>query len=233
MKPLSWSLRIFLWLVAYLALVKLALTLFPQVLRSPAQAKVFEWQFLALWAALGFAGVSLSERTGFPPAWAKGSARSRLLIPALWGVVFGLLAIATDAATGWTKAVAAKLGQSSIHIPFPASVLIYPGGAVIVEILYRLFLIPVLLWIVSSLLLRGKGREATFWTLAALTSLLEPLGDLGLRDQGLPTMAAVFAQDYVLNFTQAWFFRRQGFLAAIVVRVAFYLVWHVLWGLAG
>ena len=46
-------------------------------------------------------------------------------------------------------------------------------------------------------------------------------------------MAAVFAQDYALNFAQAWFFRKRGFLAAIVVRVAFYLVWHVLWGLRG
>ncbi|HEX9303277.1 MAG TPA: hypothetical protein VGA31_02380 [Thermoanaerobaculia bacterium] len=233
MKPLSRSLRTFLLLVAYLVLVKLALTVFPQVLRSTAQAKVFEWPFLALWAALGFAGVSLSERTGFPPAWEKGSARSRLLIPALWGIGFGSLAIATDAATGWTKAVAAKLGLSSIHIPFPASVLIYPGGAVIVEILYRLFLIPVLLWVVSSLFLRGRGQVATFWILAALTSFLEPLGDLGLRDQGLPTMTAVFVQDYALNFAQAWFFRRRGFLAAIIVRVAFYVVWHVLPGLAG
>ena len=99
MKPLSQSLRIFLWLVAYLVLVKLALTLFPQVLRSTAQAKVFEWPFLALWAALGFAGVSLAERTGFPPAWEKGSARPRVLIPALCGIGFGILAIATDAAT--------------------------------------------------------------------------------------------------------------------------------------
>jgi hypothetical protein len=232
-KPISRSLRIFLWLVAYLVLVKLTLGLFPAVFRSPAQAKVFDWPFLALWAALGFAGVTLSERTGFPPAWEKGSARSRLLIPAFWGIGFGLLAIATDAATGWTEAIAAKLSQPSIHISFPASVVIYPGGAVIVEILYRLFPIPVLLWIVSSLILRGKGRDATFWTLAALTSLLEPLGDLGLRDQGLPTMAAVFVQDYALNFTQAWIFRKRGFLASIVVRVAFYLVWHILPGLAG
>jgi len=232
-KPLSQSLRIFLWLVAYLVFVKLALGLFPAVFRSTAQAKVFDWPFLALWAALGFAGVSLSERTGFPPAWKKGSARSRLLVPASFGIGFGLLAVSTDAVTGWTKAVAAKLGQSSIHIPLPASLLIYPGGAIIVEILYRLFLIPVLLWIVSSLLLRGKGRDATFWTLAALTSLLEPLGDLGLRDQGHTTMAAVFVQDYALNFTQAWIFRKRGFPAAIAVRVAFYLVWHILPGLAG
>jgi hypothetical protein len=62
-------------------------------------------------------------------------------------------------------------------------------------------------------------------------SSVEALGDLGLRELGFGTMAAVFAQDYALNLAQAWVFRRAGFLAAIVVRVVFYLIWHVLWGL--
>lgn len=227
----SRSLTIFFGLAGYLVLVKLGLTFLPEVLRSPAQAKVFEWPWLALWTALGAAGVWLSERTGFPPAWEEETARRRLLEPALWGIGFGLLAIATDAATGWAAWVAAKIGQPSIHIPFPASLAIYPGGAIIVEILYRLFPIPALLWLVSNKLLRGRGQEPTFWTLAALTSFAEPLGDLGLRELGFATMAAVFAQDYALNFAQAWFFRKRGFLAAIVVRVVFYLLWHVLWGL--
>jgi hypothetical protein len=232
MKPLSRSLRVFLCLMAYLVLAKLALTAFPGVFRSPVQAKVFDWPLLALWTVLGSVGVWLSERTGFPPAWVKGSARSRLLIPSLWGIGFGVLAIATDLASGWTKAVAGKLGQPSIHIPFPASLLIYPGGAIIVEVVYRLCAIPTLLWLISTLPLRGRRQEPIFWALAALTSLAEPLGDLGLRDLGWPTMASVFAQDYALNFAQAWLFRRHGFLAAIVLRVAFYFVWHVLWGLA-
>ncbi|HEY3119359.1 MAG TPA: hypothetical protein VGL15_01960 [Vicinamibacteria bacterium] len=42
----------------------------------------------------------------------------------------------------------------------------------------------------------------------------------------------MFAQDHALNLVQAWVFRRAGFLASILVRVAFYLIWHVLWGLA-
>ena len=220
-------------LIGYLVLVKLALTALPGVLRSPAQAKVFEWPLLALWAALGSAGIWLSERTGFAPAWEPGTARSRLLTPALWGFGFGALAVATDLATGWTKWVAARLGVESIHIPWPESLLIYPGGAIIVEILYRLFAIPLLLWLISSIALRGRRQEAVFWALAALTSLAEPAGDLRLRELGWGTMAAVFAQDYALNFAQAWFFRKRGFLAAITMRVAFYLVWHVLGGLRG
>jgi len=226
-KPPSRSLRVFGALVAYLVLVKLCLLFLPSVLRSPAQAAVFGWPWLAAWAVLGAAGVWLAERTGFPPAWEPGSLRSRVVDPTVWGLGFGFLAIATDAMTHWTAVIAAKLGQPSIHIPFPASVLVYPGGAIIVEILYRLFPIPAILWVFSKLRLGPEARERAFWALAILTSFAEPLGDLGIRDQGFATMAAVFAQDYALNFAQAVFFRKRGFLAAILLRVAFYVVWHI------
>lgn len=233
MKTDSRSIRIYLGLMAYLVLVKVALTAFPGVFRSPAQAKVFEWPLLALWTALGLVGVWLSERTGFAPAWGEqGSNRPRIVLPLLLGVGLGALAIATDVLTGWTKFVAAKMALPTIHIAFPASALIYPGGAIIVEVLYRLFLIPALLWLVSTKLCRGRWQNEIFWVLAILTSLVEPAGDLGLRELGFATMASVFLQDFGLNLAQAWLFRRYGFLAAILLRVFFYLVWHVLWGLA-
>jgi hypothetical protein len=228
MKGPSKALGVFFWLAGYLVLVKLVLTVAPGVFRSPSQAKVFEWPFLALWTALGSLGVFLSERTGFPPPWEAAGARRRLLEPAVWGIALGILALITDAATGWSHAVAAKMGLPSIHIEFPASALVYPGGAIIVEILYRLFPIPVLLFLLTRIPAFRQREGAVFWTLAVATSLLEPLGDLGLRSLGFATMAAVFAEDYALNFVQAWTFRKRGFLAAIVVRVGFYVVWHVL-----
>lgn len=42
-------------------------------------------------------------------------------------------------------------------------------------------------------------------------------------------MASVFLLDYALNLTQAALFRKCGFLAAIVMRVAFYAVWHIVY----
>lgn len=42
---------------------------------------------------------------------------------------------------------------------------------------------------------------------------------------------AVAIPDYALNLTQAYVLMSQGFLPAIFVRVVFYLVWHVVWGL--
>jgi hypothetical protein len=228
-KP-SVSLRVFGGLAAWLVLVRVALVAWPGVFRSPAQAKVFEWPWLALWIALGATGAILSDRTGFAPAWRQDSLRSRVAVPALWGLGFGLAAIATDAMTGWTGFVAKRLGIPTIHISLPASLLVYPGGAIIVEILYRLFPIPVVLWVFGRIS-RGGGLERAFWVLAASTSLIEPLGDLGLRPLGVAAMASVFLEDYALNLAQAWTFRRSGFLASILLRVVFYLVWHIVWPL--
>ncbi|HEY3203906.1 MAG TPA: hypothetical protein VGL03_09630 [Thermoanaerobaculia bacterium] len=233
MQKILRSIQIYLGLMVYLVAVKLALTAFPGVFRSPAQAAVFDWPLLALWTVLGLMGVWLAEKTGFAPAWQGDvSNRARILVPALLGAGFGLLAIVTDAATGWTRFVAAKMGIATIHISFPASLLIYPGGAIIVEVLYRLFPIPLLLWLISTKLCRGRWQDPIFWTLAVLTSLVEPYGDLGLRNLGFVTMLSVFLQDFALNLAQASLFRRYGFLAAILLRVSFYLIWHVVWGLA-
>ena len=231
---LARSIRIFLVLMAYCAGVKLVLTLMPGVFRSPAQAAVFRWPFLLLWTLLGLAGVWLSSKTGFPaPGEGPIPSKRAALLAAVLGLAFGAAAIVTDLATGWTRFVAGKMGLPSIHIPFPASILIYPGGAVIVEVLYRLFPIPLLLFLLAPVLRKEERRETAFWILALLLSLVEPLGDLGLRPLGAGVVAAVFLQDYALNLAQAWLFRRAGFVSSIWLRVVFYLVWHVTWGLRG
>ena len=232
-QSLKASLFAYVFLMAYLVLVKMVITFVPAVFRSTAQAKVFAWPAIAIFSAVGLLGVVLAERTGFPTAWGgELSPRRRLLAPTLWGLGLGVLAIVTDVLTGWTKIVAAQMHLPSIHIEWPASMLIYPGGAIIVEVIYRLFLIPLFLWLISSVILRGRSQDQVFWALAALTSLLEPLSqDLAgvLHGPMRLAFAAVFAEDFALNFVQAAMFRRYGFLSAVWVRVVFYLLWHVLW----
>jgi len=111
--------------------------------------------------------------------------------------------------------------------------LIYPGGAVIVEVVYRLLTIPLLLWGLTALRPLERHTTLLFWMLAGLTALIEPLGDLELARHGLVMCALVFSQDLALDLAQAWCFRRAGFLAAILLRVWFYLVWHVAYGVMG
>ena len=223
---------VFFFLVAYLVLVKLIITIYPAVFRSTAQAAVFEWKFLAIWTVLGWIGVVLARKTGFPEPWSGGISNARrLLLSFVIGIVLGVLAIATDSITGWTHFVATKMGLKTIHIDFPASLLIYPGGAIIVNIIYRIFPIPFLLWLISSVILKNRAQDRIFWILAILLSFVEPLSDIGLRAIGYGIMAAVFVQDYALNIIEAWLFRKYGYLTPILMRIFFYLFWHVLWGL--
>jgi hypothetical protein len=230
---------VYLGLMAYLVLVKTVLMFLPAVFRSPAQAKVFAWPAIAIFAVAGSIGVFLADRTGFPAAWGgEIPARRRFLGPTLCGLGLGVLAILTDWATGWTRIAASQMHLPTIHIEWPASLLIYPGGAIIVEVFYRLLLVPLLLWLISWLFLgdRPEQRTFVFWILAVITSLAEPLTqDLSsvLHGPAQFAFALVFLEDFALNLLQAAVFRKYGFLSAVWVRVVFYILWHVLWPAMG
>jgi len=176
-------------------------------------------------------GIWFSHRAGLPAAWDKGIPnRQRFLIPVLLSLGISLPFVALDLITRFTTILAAQHGQPRENIAFPASVLIYPGGAVIVEVFYRLLLVPLLLWLVSNVALSGRWQAHVFWVLALLTLLIEPLTqDMDLFQFGVGLMASVFLLDFALNLRQATLFRKYGFLAAIVMRVAFYAVWHIVY----
>jgi hypothetical protein len=128
-RPLRVSLVVYVELMAYLVLVKLVLTFLPNMFRSPAQAAVFAWPALAVWAVLGGLGVYLTDRTGFLAPWGEpGSNSKRLWLPTVLGAALGVVAIATEVLTHWTEIVATEMNLPSIHISWPASVLICPGG---------------------------------------------------------------------------------------------------------
>lgn len=229
--PLRMSIKVWLGLVAYLGLVKIIITFFPATFSSVDQAAVFAWPALGIWAVLGAIGIWFAHRTGFPSAWdTRLSNRQRLWIPIAIGLAYALFEVAFDLLTGYSKFEVALHHATKVNIDFPASLWIYPGGAIIVEVVYRLFLIPLLLWLISNMLLQGRGQTQTFWALALLTSFIEPLTqDVAAIQLGTVMLAAVLLKGFGLNFLQAALFRRYGFLAAILMRVAFYLIWHVLY----
>lgn len=146
--------------------------------------------------------------------------------PAAVGLGLGTLFLTTDVITGFSQLQAAAFGLDMVVIPPPGGLLVYAAGAIYSEVLFRLLPIPPLLWLISSVLLRGRGQQATFWTLAVLSSLLEPLAQSPVT-LGLPplTVAAVLTQQFTSNLAQAVCFRRYGLLAAIGLRLAFYLVY--------
>jgi hypothetical protein len=228
----GFSALVWLGLVAYIALAKALLDAFlPNAFASDEQRAVFAWPVIAMIGALGLAGVWLSHRTGFPAAWgADATVRRRLLVPALIGLAIGAWYVVYDRLTGASAALNAAHGVTQQYTDFPSMLLIFTAAAIFVEPIYRLFLIPLPLWLLSTLALRGRWLGPLFWVLAVLASLFEPLDQARVVTELSPVLWwAQVAQGFGLNLTQAYFFRREGFVASIAVRLAFYLVWHVLY----
>jgi hypothetical protein len=228
------SAAVWLALMAYWALVAALLTRYPP---GPEGRRVAPegWAALAVSAALGLVGVWCAGRTGFPAAWdARIPAARRLLLPLLVGAGFGALAIVIEEATHSLRILEGILGPATVA--FPASLLVYSAGAIKWELLFLLFPVPALLWLVSGVALRGRGQARTFWVLAALAAALEPVV------QGVPLLlvsagaigpaafAAYAVHSYAFNFAAAVGFRRSGLLAAVLVRLGDYAVWHVGYG---
>ena len=178
---------------------------------------------LLIMALLGSVGVYLLERTGFPGIWdARVAIKHKLLIPLLLGLAFGVGFIALR-----LLGALPNLDKP----PFPASILYFLYGGILSEIIFRLFPMPLLVWLVSNLLLRGKAQEGVSWVAAVLSSLLEPLAQVGamalLGINSVAEIAVAFTLIFCTNLTLARLFRKYGFGASVVMRLAFYLVWHI------
>lgn len=229
-----------LGLVAYLMVCKYVLMFLPPI-NVNIVASEFAWSTIAIYSIIGFIGVLFSLKTGFPDALENGiSNRQRFFIPMMTGAALGVLAIIIDQFTHGTKFLESQSGEASFNVYFPASLFVYSGGIVLVEAIFRVFAIPFLLWLISNLILRGRGQNQTFWGLAVLLSLFEPvtqgLGIIFLKSTADPMMllftqfVPYFITNYPLNIGQAIFFRKYGFLASFAMRLGFYLMWHVVYG---
>ena len=175
-------------------------------------------------ALLGLLGVILLERTGFPGIWdASIPLRRKLLIPLSLGLAFGV----------------AFMLLRLFHFlptlegpPFPSSIPYFLYGGIVSEILFRLFPMPLLVWLISNLLLQGRGEDPASWAAAVLSSLIEPLSQVGamvmLGLTGAPGMAFVFLLVFSANLVQGRLFRTSGLGASLVMRLMFYSLWHII-----
>ena len=220
---------VWLGLVAILVVVRLAVyTFYPNAFNDPEQASFFGWPALAIMGVLGLVGVYFAHLTGFPAAWSLEDPVRRWLLPIAIGLALSAIYIGLDRTTGFTALTNAHHGVTTQFVGVVPSILIFAGGAIISEVVFRLFPIPLLLWLISRLALRKRWPEQIFWGLAILTSLLEPLSQYSFFfGSAVGVGLAVIAAGFCLNMVQAGFFRRYGFLSAIAIRLAFYMVWHV------
>lgn len=162
---------VWLALMAYWLLADVLLTLYPAV-PSGRQVDPDGLAALAISGVLGLIGIWCAHRTGFPGAWDTSiPASRRLLLPVLLGVGFGALAIVIEEVTRSLHILEAVFGPA--NVAFPASLLTSTDGAIKLELYFLLFPLPLLLWLISGVLLRGRGQNRT---------VLDP-GSCVLRDR--------------------------------------------------
>src|SRR6267143_2784462 len=128
-KDSSISTRIYFGLIAFMIAVKVVFKLFPTVFPGADQEAAFFWTTILAIAVMGFIGLILARRTGFPEIWdSKVSNRQRFLIPAGIGIVSGVVTVIID-----------LRNPSPVHLKLPLSIPFYAYGATLLEIMLRLF----------------------------------------------------------------------------------------------
>ena len=204
---------------------------------KPRMALVSAGTMLVLYGGLGFVGLLLARKLGFPEIWDPAvSNRQRFLTPALAGAGLGVFFIVADLLFQRLHA----LGPLP-HPPFPTSIVVSATAAIGEEVIFRLFFIPFWVWLISTVLLKGRGQDPVFWIVTLVSALAFAIGHLPsvMFTLGLTEISqvppALLGEMILLNgifsLIAAVLFRRFGFLAAVGVHFWTDIVWHVIWGL--
>src|SRR5262249_31713451 len=150
------------------------------------------------------------------------------------GLALASVNLTIQGPTGLIRNLTEVVGVPSLNVAFPASILFYSAGAIMIEVIYRLILIALPFWLISRVILRNRGRTAVFWVLAIVVSALEPLEQASLVPHlGLALVLILSSVTYAMNLYGALLLWRYGLLASISFRLGYYIVWHMVGSVLG
>jgi len=190
-----------------------------------------------IYGGLGLIGLHLSNKLGFTSIWSDGVTNNqRFVQPAIIGVVIGIFFIISDIVLSNFNTV------GHLHHPtFPASLTASIVAGIGEEIVFRLFFISFWVWLISSLILKGEGKNLIFWIITAFSAIAFAVGHLPsimlsfgyTSTTQIPAilLMEVILLNGVLSFFAAYYFRKYGFLAAVGIHFWTDFVWHVIFGL--
>ena len=205
----------------------------------PVLALVNGSVMLIIYGGLGFLGLHLARRLGFADVWdPEIPTWERLAYPALLGLGLGVFFIAADLLFSQLHG----LGPLP-HPPFPTSIVASIVAGIGEEVIFRLFFIPFWMWLISSLLLGGRGKETVFvvvtglsavaFALAHLPSVMVLINAKSMAQIPAALLAEILLLNSMLSVVAASELRRNGFLAAVSIHLWADVAWHVVWGMIG
>ncbi len=250
MKNISTSDRVFFLLVIILAISAALTVLLTDYTAIPGSGEGFELPaskpvlalanagiILVIYGALGFLGLRLSLKLGFAEILdEKVSNRQRYAIPLLIGFICAVIFILADI----IFADLHGLGRIP-HPPFPGSIFASLTAGIGEEILFRLFFISFWTWLISSVILKGKGKEPVFWIVTIFSAIAFgaahlPGVSMVMDVVNFPNMPVllileILLLNFIISIPCAVLMRKFGFLAAVGIHFWTDIFWHVVWGL--
>lgn len=218
------TLAVYLLIAATTLLSRALLSQMPPLAVDPSQRVVPGWLPLTVLLFLGLFGLYFTLWLGLPGVIKAGrSWREILLAPAATGLIAGSGLVLWD--------LVFRLPED-LNVPFPYSIPFYYAGAVVVEISLHLLPLALLLGL-GRLLLRDRAGDSLLWLSVLFVATLEPLMQFSggfFSGYGPDFYIAGVTLVYFINLIQLIIFTRRGFLSMLVIRLAMYLVWYVLWG---
>ena len=190
------------------------------------------FKFLRVWEAtnilillIGVPFLFFQEKAKLPNFWQDNiTHKKRFLFPIAIGIVFGILDVLVF------KSILHPEPYQELPPfvqPFPYSIFIYISGAFEVEVFYRLIPLTLIL-LFGNWYKDGEYYNTFFWAGAILTAIREPLEQLPEVNVLLLTYSLFTG--LLMNFLQAIWYRKAGFLATLSIRLGHYLIWHILLG---
>lgn len=191
-----------------------------------------EFEFLRIWDTsnillllLGIPFLFLFDRLHIPNLWDNNIPfQNKLYWPIIIGAVFGLLDIFV------LKILVHPEPYTSLPPylqPFPYSLFLFFSGALEIEVFYRLIPISLIL-LISLVVKKNSYSNYFFWIASVLTAIREPLEQL--PSEGTLLIIYSFFTGFLMNFFQAIYFKKYGFLSCLFIRLGHYLFWHILLG---
>ena len=174
---------------------------------------------------IGIPFLFFQTKARLPSFWADDvSNKNRFTIPVLIGIGFGLLDVLLF------KVILHPEPYQDLPPflqPFPYSNFLYFSGAVEVEVFYRLIPLTVIC-LLGSWFKKGKYFMHFFWFGAILTAIREPIEQM--PNGSIWLIIYSLATGFLMNFLQALWYKKAGFLASLTIRLGHYLIWHILLG---
>jgi hypothetical protein len=120
-----------------------------------------------------------------------------------------------------------------VNRPFPDALLFYPTIGFVVEIIFHVLPLTLLLVLATSIF-RNLSFENIIWPCIIIVALLEPLFQTWFgfsRPYPGWVLAIIAVNIFLINLAQLYLFKRYDFVTMYSMRLFYYLLWHIIWGI--